>query len=141
MKFTKKTFTLPKSLLFLSKRVRLFIVSLLFSSLSHLFCLLALKSMDKSVETDLQLYSFHSTSKGLFGECGKRGGYVEAVGVPQEILDQMYKLNSVNLCPNLCGQVMVRNPSFFSFFLFLFLYFFFLFLILSDFVFFSWTSW
>lgn len=26
---------------------------------------------------NLQLVSFHSTSKGLIGECGRRGGYME----------------------------------------------------------------
>jgi hypothetical protein len=25
----------------------------------------------------LELFSFHSTSKGLIGECGRRGGYME----------------------------------------------------------------
>lgn len=28
----------------------------------------------------VELISFHSTSKGFFGECGKRGGYFELTG-------------------------------------------------------------
>jgi hypothetical protein len=29
---------------------------------------------------DFELASFHSTSKGLIGECGRRGGYMELCG-------------------------------------------------------------
>jgi aspartate/methionine/tyrosine aminotransferase len=29
----------------------------------------------------VELISFHSTSKGFFGECGKRGGYFELTGM------------------------------------------------------------
>jgi aspartate/methionine/tyrosine aminotransferase len=31
---------------------------------------------------DFELVSFHSTSKGLLGECGRRGGYFECTGIP-----------------------------------------------------------
>jgi alanine transaminase len=33
---------------------------------------------------NLQLVSFHSTSKGLIGECGRRGGYMEMVGIDRK---------------------------------------------------------
>ena len=33
-----------------------------------------------------QLISFHSTSKGLIGECGERGGYLEFVGFSEEVI-------------------------------------------------------
>ena len=54
----------------------------------------------------VELVSFHSTSKGLLGECGRRGGYMEMVGFDPLIRDQMYKLASSNLCANVPGQVM-----------------------------------
>ncbi len=57
---------------------------------------------------DVELVSFHSTSKGLIGECGRRGGYMELVGVDPEARAELYKLASVGLCPNLDGQVMTH---------------------------------
>lgn len=61
----------------------------------------------------LELCSFHSVSKGFIGECGKRGGYVEMDGIGQDVMDEYYKLSSINLCPNVLGQLMVSlmvNP-------------------------------
>eukprot|EP00541_Cyclophora_tenuis_P002989 CAMPEP_0116552140 /NCGR_PEP_ID=MMETSP0397-20121206/6327_1 /TAXON_ID=216820 /ORGANISM="Cyclophora tenuis, Strain ECT3854" /LENGTH=511 /DNA_ID=CAMNT_0004077069 /DNA_START=32 /DNA_END=1567 /DNA_ORIENTATION=- len=64
---------------------------------------------------EIELVSFHSTSKGLFGECGRRGGYMELVGFDAEVKDQIYKLASSFLCSTLSGQVMtslmVRGPK------------------------------
>jgi alanine transaminase len=64
---------------------------------------------------DLELMSFHSVSKGFVGECGKRAGYVEFDGIAEEVKEQYYKLASINLCPNVLGQVllslMVRPPA------------------------------
>ena len=56
---------------------------------------------------DVQLVSFHSTSKGMIGECGRRGGYFELVGIEDEIKAEIYKMASVSLCPNVQGQLMV----------------------------------
>eukprot|EP01137_Pigoraptor_chileana_P005876 Opistho-2@49552 len=73
-----------------------------------------LKSMGPTYE-DVELFSFHSISKGFVGECGKRGGFMEIVGVDQEVRDQIYKNASISLCPNIHGQVlvdlMVRPPQ------------------------------
>lgn len=55
----------------------------------------------------LQLASFHSVSKGFFGECGRRGGYAQLQGFPDDVVAQLYKLASVSLCSNLEGQLMV----------------------------------
>ena len=41
---------------------------------------------------DVQLFSFHSVSKGFVGECGKRGGYFEVCNVDEDVLAQVYKL-------------------------------------------------
>mmetsp|Transcript_23769 Transcript_23769/g.54574 ORF Transcript_23769/g.54574 Transcript_23769/m.54574 type:complete len:572 (+) Transcript_23769:228-1943(+) len=63
----------------------------------------------------LELVSFHSTSKGVFGECGRRGGYMELVGLDAAVKDQLYKLVA---CASLCGtngqimtSLMCRGPS------------------------------
>ena len=57
-------------------------------------------------EDGIELVSFHSTSKGLFGECGRRGGYMELVGIDTGVKDQIYKLASASLCSNVPGQIM-----------------------------------
>lgn len=63
----------------------------------------------------IELVSFHSTSKGVFGECGRRGGYMELVGIDREVHDQLYKLASSFLCCTTNGQIMtslmVRGPD------------------------------
>jgi alanine transaminase len=63
----------------------------------------------------LELVSFHSTSKGVFGECGRRGGYMELVGFDPDVKDHLYKLASAGLCSSLNGQIMTalmcRGPT------------------------------
>jgi aspartate/methionine/tyrosine aminotransferase len=63
---------------------------------------------------DVPLFSFHSTSKGFLGECGHRGGYLECRNVPDDVLAELEKLQSVALCANTVGQLltwlMVRPP-------------------------------
>jgi len=56
---------------------------------------------------DLQMVSYHSISKGFFGECGKRGGYYELQGFDQQVKDELYKLASISLCSNVTGQIML----------------------------------
>lgn len=34
---------------------------------------------------EVQLVSFHSVSKGYWGECGQRGGYFEMTNIPPEV--------------------------------------------------------
>ncbi|KAL5211131.1 hypothetical protein ABZP36_006754 [Zizania latifolia] len=62
---------------------------------------------------DLRLVSFQSVSKGYYGECGKRGGYMEVTGFSTTVREQLYKIASVNLCSNITGQILaslVMNP-------------------------------
>lgn len=62
---------------------------------------------------DLQLISFHSTSKGLIGECGRRGGYMELCNIDPYVQSQIYKLASADLCSGVVGQIMTSlmcNP-------------------------------
>ncbi|MCX7775670.1 MAG: aminotransferase class I/II-fold pyridoxal phosphate-dependent enzyme [Rectinemataceae bacterium] len=56
-------------------------------------------------EKEVSLFSFHSTSKGFLGECGHRGGYMEVRNLPEDVVAQITKLQSVSLCSNLPGQV------------------------------------
>ncbi|KAJ1622208.1 alanine aminotransferase 2 [Pavlovales sp. CCMP2436] len=63
--------------------------------------------------TELELFSFHSVSKGFLGECGRRGGYVECHNIPAEAKGAMYKLIALGLCANVTGQVtmeLMLNP-------------------------------
>ena len=63
--------------------------------------------------SSVELFSFHSISKGFYGECGRRGGYMEAHNVDDGFRALLYKLASVNLCSNLNGQIcmsLVMNP-------------------------------
>ncbi|KAG0000217.1 hypothetical protein BGZ65_004554 [Modicella reniformis] len=64
-----------------------------------------LKSMGPEYEGQ-ELISYHSISKGMIGECGRRGGYFECEGLDPSILEQIYKISSISL-PNVQGQIMV----------------------------------
>jgi len=70
----------------------------------------SVKKVVRDLGTDydgFEVVSFHSTSKGIIGECGRRGGYMELCGIDVQVQQQIYKLASSGLCSNLDGQVMV----------------------------------
>ncbi len=73
------------------------------------------KVMHDMNEKEVTLFSFHSVSKGFFGECGHRGGYLEIRNIPDDVMEQFIKLQSISLCSNLPGQVvtymMVSPPQ------------------------------
>jgi len=73
------------------------------------------KVMHEMGETGVSLCSFHSVSKGFLGECGHRGGYVEFRNIPDDVLGELVKLQSISLCANLPGQMatylMVTPPQ------------------------------
>ncbi|KAJ1796077.1 alanine transaminase, partial [Coemansia sp. RSA 2399] len=73
------------------------------------------KKVVSQLGSSVELFSLHSISKGMVGECGRRGGYYEAVNIDDEIMAQLLKLASVSLCPNVQGQmavdVMVNPPK------------------------------
>jgi len=75
----------------------------------------SLSSLLLSQLNEVEMFSFHSISKGFVGECGHRGGYMEATGISPDVLSQIYKVVSVSLCPNTIGQLLVslvcRPPS------------------------------
>ena len=59
--------------------------------------------MDPHIRDNLELISLHSTSKGTFGECGLRGGYFELTNIEKAARDEIYKIKSLELCPNNVG--------------------------------------
>lgn len=61
---------------------------------------------DKAVREGVQLASFHSTSKGVIGECGRRGGFMHLMNFPKDVVAQFDKYQSIQLCPNVDGQIM-----------------------------------
>ncbi|KAL7704345.1 alanine aminotransferase (ALAT) [Lotmaria passim] len=63
-------------------------------------------SMPAPYNADTMLVSLHSTSKGIIGECGRRGGYFCMTNLPTAMKTQVAKLASLNLCANVGGQVM-----------------------------------
>ncbi|CAD7950420.1 unnamed protein product [Amoebophrya sp. A120] len=76
-----------------------------------------LESEDTQMKEAVQLFSFHSISKGYYGECGLRGGYMHLTNIPEDVHAQIYKLCSMFLCSNTIGQGMIAsvlnppNPS------------------------------
>jgi len=63
------------------------------------------KVMHQLEENSISLFSFHSVSKGYMGECGHRGGYLELRNVPDDVLAEFIKLQSISLCSNTVGQL------------------------------------
>lgn len=88
--------------------------------------LVSFQSVSKGMVLSSQMISIHSNLKasipycmlfpfplGYYGECGKRGGYMEVTGFIAEVREQIYKVASVNLCSNISGQILaslVMNP-------------------------------
>lgn len=73
------------------------------------------KKVVRQLNSPISLVSFHSISKGVKGECGRRGGYFECTNISEEVRAILYKMVSVGLCPPLSGQIgvdcMVRPPK------------------------------
>lgn len=42
--------------------------------------------------SQLELASFHTVSKGAYGECGLRGGYFDLMNFHQGTVDEFYKV-------------------------------------------------
>ncbi|CAE7566774.1 gpt [Symbiodinium pilosum] len=63
------------------------------------------------LETGLpvELLSFHSMSKGYYGECGLRGGVLHMTNIDPDVADQIYKLFSMILCANTLGQASMAS--------------------------------
>jgi len=70
--------------------------------------------MPEPLRSSVELCSLHTVSKGAWGECGLRGGYMEMHNFDPKVVDEMYKIAAINLCSNMPGQValgiMVNPP-------------------------------
>lgn len=72
-----------------------------------------LNDLGEPYSSSVELASFHTVSKGVLGECGLRGGYVEFTNFHPGTIEEMYKVASINLSPNTMGQVsmsLMCNP-------------------------------
>jgi len=55
----------------------------------------------------VEMFSFHTVSKGALGECGRRGAYFECINIHPGAIEQLYKVLSMNLSSNVDGQIYV----------------------------------
>jgi len=63
--------------------------------------------------SDVELFSFHTVSKGAVGECGRRGAYFQCHNIHPGVMAEIYKVLSTNLSCNVDGQLvmgMMVNP-------------------------------
>ena len=58
-------------------------------------------------DLNVPIVTLHSTSKGLIGECGMRGGFAHFHNIDEETMALVTKLRSISLCPNTVGQMMM----------------------------------
>lgn len=67
------------------------------------------------IRDHVELCTFHTVSKGVYGECGLRGGYMELVNFDEQVHKELFKVSSINLSPNVPGQIalglMVNPPQ------------------------------
>uniref|UniRef100_A0A672IX05 alanine transaminase n=1 Tax=Salarias fasciatus TaxID=181472 RepID=A0A672IX05_SALFA len=61
--------------------------------------------MGAPLSDSVQLASFHSASKGMMGECGLRGGYVELLNLDPAVMEYVYKIFSIGSCGSVSGQL------------------------------------
>lgn len=66
-----------------------------------------LSEMQRDIADSVELFSFHSCSKGFLGECGVRAGYLEMHNIDPEVRATILKLKTISLCSNTFGQIMM----------------------------------
>ena len=62
-----------------------------------------LHEMGEPYSHEVELISMNSVSKGMLGECGLRGGYMETHNLSSRAEKILYKLKSIELCSNTIG--------------------------------------
>eukprot|EP00931_Biecheleriopsis_adriatica_P064364 TRINITY_DN3915_c0_g1_i1.p1 TRINITY_DN3915_c0_g1~~TRINITY_DN3915_c0_g1_i1.p1 ORF type:complete len:503 (-),score=85.57 TRINITY_DN3915_c0_g1_i1:89-1597(-) len=67
----------------------------------------ALFSLGEPYWSGVELISFHSVSKGTFGECGWRGGYLQLMNMDPGTYSLLYKVASVQLSPSVPSQIIL----------------------------------
>lgn len=73
----------------------------------------ALKELGSPYAESVEMISFHSVSKGILGECGCRGGYMELTNIDPRVEAEILKSLSVVLSSSTVGQLamdMMINP-------------------------------
>lgn len=60
---------------------------------------------ERAMSASVELVSLHSISKGMSGECGRRGGYFQLTNIDADVEAELNKLVSVSLCPPTQGQI------------------------------------
>ena len=68
-----------------------------------------LRELGEPYSDSVELCSFHTVSKGSLGECGLRGGYLETTNIHPGAIEEIYKIASINLSPNIMGQVRLEG--------------------------------
>jgi len=80
----------------------------------HSFREVLLSNNREAIRKEVPLVSLQTTSKGIIGECGRRGGYAEFLNFEPDVFAEINKLASMGLCSNVNGQVMtdlmVKEP-------------------------------
>ncbi|CAA0826950.1 Glutamate--glyoxylate aminotransferase 1 [Striga hermonthica] len=66
-----------------------------------------LMDMGPPMSNELELVSFHTISKGFWGECGQRGGYFEMTNISPKAVEEIYKVASIALSPNVPAQILM----------------------------------
>jgi len=70
---------------------------------------LSFRMLALQLGSSVEIFSFHSCSKGIMGDGGLRSGLVHCMNVKPEVMEQMYKLASLNLCSNTIGQALMAS--------------------------------
>lgn len=73
----------------------------------------AFRKVALEMNSSIEIASFHTISKGYFGECGLRGGYVELMNFDSKVREQILKLFTIMLPSNSFGQIALElalNP-------------------------------
>lgn len=66
-----------------------------------------LMTMGAPYKDNVELVSFHTVSKGSFGECGQRGAYFEMTNMHPGTVEELYKVASISLSPGVNGQILM----------------------------------
>eukprot|EP00927_Polykrikos_kofoidii_P079544 TRINITY_DN76323_c0_g1_i1.p1 TRINITY_DN76323_c0_g1~~TRINITY_DN76323_c0_g1_i1.p1 ORF type:complete len:522 (-),score=66.56 TRINITY_DN76323_c0_g1_i1:79-1644(-) len=70
---------------------------------------LSVRRIACEIGSRVEVFSFHSASKGVTGECGLRAGFVHCHNVHQDVMNQMHKLASIRSCSNVLGQALMAS--------------------------------
>jgi len=68
---------------------------------------ISFRKVAADLNVSIEVFSFHSASKGIKGNCGFRGGMVHCMNLDNDVMAQLYKLFSLSLCANTVGQAIM----------------------------------